>query len=324
MTEQETAMTMDEDTAARWAIRLDAGQLTPEEQTEIDAWLIADDRNQGSLLRAEAALVYLDRARAFADPQYMPRISVPSSSMKRRWFLAGSLATSAAAAAALVGLIITPPNEAFSTAVGEVRKLPLADGSIATINTASKITVELQPTSRNIVLDNGEAWFEVAHDNSRPFIVDAGDVRVQAVGTAFSVRRHDDGIDVLVTKGVVETWRVGKESERIRITGGQRSFVATNSSEIVAVKAGDEIDRALAWRSGGLALNGEPLSYAVSELNRYNRHQLLVEDPVLSRTPIVGYFRTDNPEGFANSVAALIGARVEDGPGKSSIVPTGS
>lgn len=324
MNKHETAMTMDEDTAALWAIRLDTGPLTPDQQAEMDAWLSADERNEGSLLRAEAVLVYLDRARALADPQSMRTISLPPPPLKRRWFLAGGLATSAAAAA-LVGILILPPSdEAFSTTVGEVRKLPLADGSIATINTSSRITVALQPESRNIVLDDGEAWFEVAHDKRRPFIVDAGDVRVQAVGTAFSVRRHEDGVDVLVTKGIVETWRVGKESERIRIAGGQRSFVTTNASKIVAVKADEEIDRALAWRSGGLALNGEPLSYAITELNRYNRHQLIVEDPVLSRTPIVGYFRTDNPEGFAKSVAALIGARVEDGPGQSRILPTGS
>lgn len=317
-------MANDEDTAVRWAILLDAGPLDTNEQMNMESWLAEDHRRAGALLRAQAALVYLDRARALADPAdpYVEEAAPAQPRLKRRHFLAASLLVAPIAAGLAVFLM--PANEAFSTTVGEVRRLPLADGSIATVNTASRITVSLEPARRHIVVEDGEAWFEVAHDEKRPFIVDAGDVRVEAIGTAFSVRRHDDGVDVLVTKGVVETWRVGRESERTRVAGGQRSFVPVSMSKIVAVEADDEIERALAWRSGELALNGEPLSYAVAELNRYNRHQLVVEDPVLSRTPIVGYFRTDNPEGFARSIAALIDARVEQTPNQTRLVPTGN
>src|SRR3546814_15842317 len=120
---------------------------------------------------------------------------------------------------------------------------------------------------------------------------------------------RSEGVDVLVTDGVVETWTEGHEAARTRIAQGERSFVAAGTRDIVAVKAADEIDRALAWRSGGLAFNGEPLSYAVAELNRYNRRKLVVEDPVLARMPIVGSFRTDEPDDFARTVAPLIGAR---------------
>jgi transmembrane sensor len=315
-------MAEDEDTAVHWAIRLDAGPLTAAEQTAIDTWLAEDERRAGALLRAEAALVYLDRGRALAEPAANDDAIVTRRRFARRHFIAASMLAGPIAAG--LAIFMTPSNEAFSTTVGEVRKLPLADGSTATVNTASRITVALEPARRHVVVEDGEAWFEVAHDKNRPFIVDAGDVRVEAIGTAFSVRRHDDGVDVLVTKGVVETWRVGRESERTRLSGGQRSFVATSTSKIVAVEADEEIERALAWRGGGLALNGEPLSYAVAELNRYNRHQLVVEDPVLSRTPIVGYFRTDNPDGFARSVADLIGARVERLPNQTQLVPIGT
>src|SRR3546814_10056817 len=66
-----------------------------------------------------------------------------------------------------------------------------------------------------ITLEEGEAWFQVAHDAHRPFVVDVGSVRIRAVGTAFSVRRNPEGVDVMVTEGVVETRseerRVGKE-----------------------------------------------------------------------------------------------------------------
>src|SRR3546814_1377093 len=100
-------------------------------------------------------------------------------------------------------------------------------------------------------------WSSDVCSSDLPFVVDVGSVRIRAVGTAFSVRRNPEGVDVLVTEGVVETWTEGHEAARTRIAQGERSFVAAGTRDIVAVKAADEIDRALAWRSGGLAFNGE-------------------------------------------------------------------
>lgn len=303
-----TATASDEDGAARWAIRRDGGPLSPDDQAALDAWLAADERRAGALLRAEAALAYLDRGRALSPSD---ADAVRPSRLTRRGFLIGGGLTGTAVAAGMAGvLLLLSPREEFATAVGEVRRLPLADGSMATVNTASRIAVAMEADARRITLEDGEAWFQVAHDAARPFVVDAGEVHVRAIGTAFSVRRHADGVDVLVTEGVVETWRDGREQDAVRVARGRRSFVAANASAIVAVPAAAEIERALAWRSGGLALNGEPLSYAVAELNRYNRRQLVIDDPVLGRTPIVGYFRVDEPDDFARSAAALIGAQV--------------
>lgn len=317
-----------EDAAASWAIRLDAGPLDDVAQVELDHWLAQDPRASGALLRAQAALLYLDRARAtHGSPQYdgnseqegEPEYEAVRRPHRRR-FLAAMLA-GGAVAAGLGAIVLTPHGEHFSTAVGEVRTLPLADGSTATINTASQLTVSLKPEQRQIALENGEAWFEVAHDSSRPFVVTAGDVRVRAVGTAFSVRRHEDGVDVLVTEGQVEIWR-GSGDRKARLSAGERSFVRENVAQIMPVAAGDEIERALAWRDGGLALNGEPLSYAVAELNRYNRIQISIEDPVLNRTPIVGYFKNNNPKGFAETIAEIVNAEVMEGENIYFIIPS--
>lgn len=319
-------MASDDDGAARWAVRRDAGPLSPDEQQVFEAWLAADERREGALLRAEAALVYIARGPALMEAESVPppppeEEDAPPPS--RRRFLVGAAATGAVVAAGAAGVLLMPSGQDYSTAVGEVRRLPLADGSIATVNTASRIAVALEPERRHIVLKEGEAWFQVAKDRKRPFVVEAGSVRIRAVGTAFSVRRNPEGVDVLVTEGVVETWTEGNEASRTRIAQGERGFVAADARRIVAVKASDEIERALAWRSGGLAFNGEPLSYAVAELNRYNNRKLVVEDPVLARTPIVGYFRTDEPGDFARAVASLIGARVEMRAGDMHLIATG-
>lgn len=198
----------------------------------------------------------------------------------------------------------------IATAVGELRKAPLADGSTIAVNTASRVAISLRGTARDIDLKQGEAWFQVAHDKARPFTVSAGAVRVRAVGTAFAVRRRARGVEVLVNEGAVEAWVVGGGAP-VRIAAGEKGFLAESSPHAEVVAAPTEIDRALAWRTGELALNGESLAYAVGELNRYNVRQIRVDDPALGRETLVGYFRTDQPENFSRAVARLIGARVE-------------
>jgi transmembrane sensor len=305
----------DDDGAAHWAIRLDGDPLSAAEESALEQWLSADERRAGALLRAQAALEYLNRGRALGATFYDAE---PARHLGRRGFI-GSLA--AAAAAAVIGVIAFPREQRINTAVGEIRQMPLEDGSVATLNTASKLSVQMKKSQRIVRLEDGEAWFRVAPDKARPFVVEAGEVRVQAVGTAFSVRRRSQGADVLVTEGTVETWIVGLEGEKKIITAGSRGLVDQGAAIEVAA-APQEVERALSWRSGELSLNGQTLDYAVSELNRYNRQQLIVADPELGRQQLVGYFRTSEPENFARTVAEMIGAQVIEDKDAIRIVPT--
>ncbi len=261
---------MDDEEAARWAIRLDGAPLDDAEQGALDAWLAADERRRGSLLRAEAALAYLDRGRALAeapDPGHAPAepIEPPEAdaayrpAFGRRGFLVGG-ALAGLAALGFLGFTLTrSPTLEIETAVGEVRRVPLTDGSVASVNTNSKVAVAMQGERRRVNLEDGEVWFQVAHDKARPFVVEAGEVRVQAVGTAFSVRRRQGGADVLVTEGAVEAWIVGRESRRARIAAGARSFVADTAPAIKVEQASGDVERALAWRDRrARAQRGEP------------------------------------------------------------------
>lgn len=304
-----------EETAARWAIRLDGEPLDDEARRDLDAWLVADPRRRGLLLRAEAALAYVDRGRALAGLERDEDGEEPSGDeerppvLSRRALLAGGGLATLAAGLGTFLLLPSRPTE-IRTVIGEVRRVPLADGSIASVNTDSKLSFALVDARRMVNMQKGEAWFQVAHDKARPFVVEAGDVRVQAVGTAFSVRLREGGADVLVTDGIVEAWVVGHEDRRVRISAGSRSFIATEAPAIEVAQSAD-IERNLAWRTGELVLNGESLSYAVSELNRYNQRKLVIDDAALGREPLVGYFRTDKPEDFARAIASMTGANID-------------
>jgi transmembrane sensor len=307
-----------EDAAALWAIRRDAAELDAAARSELEAWLAVDERHAGALLRAEAALAYLDRGRALGgkiadEEQRQSEPPAAAHGVRPRFGRRGILAASAGAiAAAFTGYtILGRQPDTITTALGEVRRVPLADGSIASVNTASRIAFAVRDARREVSLEDGEAWFQVAHDEKKPFVVAAGQVRVQAIGTAFSMRRHQEGVDVLVTEGVVEAWIVGHETRRTRIAAGSMSFVANKSPDIVTSDASREIERTLAWRNGELVLNGQTLAYAAAELNRYNRRKLVIEDDRLGRETLVGYFQTEQPEKFARAAAAMLGADIE-------------
>lgn len=297
--------------AAEWAIRLENGDLSYEDDHALAAWLADSERNQGALLRAEAALSLLNRGRAFTDN--VERQSSVQLSFKRamrsKALAFGSIVT--IAASVLLFAIVVPRPTVLATQVGEIRRVPLNDGSIVTLNTGSEVKVAMKPSQRTLQLENGEAWFSVAHDKKRPFLVEAGDIRVKAVGTAFSVRRRPGGADVFVTEGVVEIWHVGPDGRRLRLPAGSRAFFSSTDEPDEVHAVTDEIERRLAWRRGEIILSGESLGYAITEFNRYNTSKLVVESRALAEEPLVGSFNIDQPEQFASSAARLFGASVE-------------
>ena len=293
------------DQAAEWATRIDAGSIDRDTDVGLRRWLDEDPRRQGALLRAEAALSFVDRARALAGV-------IPKPEPRPIWVRRKLMFTGAALAASLVGVVIlmTAPNR-YDTDLGEIRRVPLSDGSVVAINTQSAVEVSMQRDAREVTLTRGEAWFKVAHDKTRPFIVSAGRIRVRAVGTAFSVRRHDDGADVQVTEGLVETWTVGEEERRIQLAAGSKAYVAAYEPPKI-VQSSADVERSLAWREGQIVLEGESLDEAAAQFNRYNARKLVISDPGLAAEKLVGQFRATDPQTFAEAVATTLGAKVEE------------
>jgi transmembrane sensor len=295
-----------EQAAVAWALR---HPLDAEGKSELDAWLAEDRRHVGALLRAQAGLSVLERGVA-GDHSVVTTLRPKVS---RRWLLAGA---GSAIAAAIAGVIGWPmlTGERVETARGEIRRLPLADGSVATIDTSSELRVVMARDSRRISLDKGQAWFEVAKDRARPFLVDADIAQVRAVGTAFSVRRTGDGVQVAVTEGKVAAWATDASGAMTILEAGQYATFRRGASAPVTGTAPEAIERSLAWRDGEIALENETLASAAAQFNRYNRQQLIVADPGLASERLVGLFQIDKPEVFAATLAASLGVAVTTTP----------
>ena len=181
---------------------------------------------------------------------------------------------------------------------------------MASINSNSKLEVKLSDHKREVVLVKGEAWFEVAKDKSKPFIVEAGDVKVRAVGTAFGVNRLKDGAEVLVTEGTVEVW-TGKA--KALLTAGQRSFVPYKTAQITVARQPQEVQRKLAWRDGKLIFTRQTLGEAVADFNRYSAKKIIISDPSLMDKRIFGQYQIDAAEQFARDIGAYLNVPIEVG-----------
>ena len=274
-------------------------------------------------MRAQAAWNNLDRVGILRSGGVHPDSETLSGPLSRRAMLRKVAATGsvgiAVAAVATIGFLRTGRNQIL-TPVGEIRRVPLLDGSVVAVNTNTELNIDIKPGLREITLEKGEVWFDVAKDKSRPFVVSSGDIRVRAIGTAFSVRRRDDGADVLVTEGTVETWTVGSESDVRQVMAGSKVFVSDIAGPSRVVAASQQIDRALAWREGEIALDGETLAEAAVEFNRYNERKLTI-DPALSNERLVGWFHTNEPDNFAAAAATVLKLKVTENADEIHLSP---
>lgn len=291
------------DTAIYWAVRMDGQSMDAEEQRSLDEWLSADDRHRGALFRARAGLVLMGTLEGEAPVE--DKVVAPARS--RRWSFVALAA--AASIAAVFTLSWSMRGQEYQTDVGEVRRIALADGSVALINTQSDIAVRYDADKRAVRLDAGEAWFSVARNKAKPFIVDAGNVEVQATGTAFSVRRRDEQVEIVVTEGSVRAWRRDRPGEGVAISAGHSAWVSTRDRKapIKVASVGDRVP--LAWREGGIALNETTVGEAAEEFNRYNAVKISVENKDIASRPMTGYFLMDRPDQFSRAVSDLTGAK---------------
>jgi transmembrane sensor len=290
----------DDEAASLWVARMDGGAWSAADEAELQRWLAQDPRRHGLLLRTHALwqVPHIAPQAVAAEEDAPLESSAPG--WRRRGVLGGLLAASAAG---IVGALLLPGRGVgYVTKVGEIRRVPLVDGSVMTINSGTELQVRIAKRAREVELAQGEAWFEVAKDAARPFVVASGKVRAKAIGTAFSVRKRENGVEVLVTEGVVETWSDGEEAQRVRLSAGQCALI--NDHAIVHYETDKplSVDRALAWRSGMIDLDGTTLADAADEFNRYNDRQIVIADPDAAGERFDGLFRINDPEGFAEAV----------------------
>jgi transmembrane sensor len=224
-----------------------------------------------------------------------------------------------AAAAARQQVPDRPPSrQSYATAIGGQKKFALADGSVVTLNTNSQIDVEFRGDCRDVHLVRGEAYFDVVHDDKRPFIVHANQYVVRDIGTAFAVHLTDKGLmDVRVTKGRVEIAARASEGQASRrpkslgILSAGQDVLFGQKIERAEVVSEAELSRKLAWRQGQLIYSGQPLAEVLDDISRYSDIQIELADPALRDLPVGGAFSVNQTDAIFAALENNFGVHAE-------------
>lgn len=202
----------------------------------------------------------------------------------------------------------------YSTGAGEVRTLKLSDGTQVRLNTRSALSINFSGHQRQLTLTRGEAYFDVAKDPQRPFIVDLGDTSVTAVGTAFNIYRREHNSQVHLTEGVISV-AAAKVSEAKEITAGQR-FELSPAGISKLTRDSVQPD----WLDGNLDFDNTPLKVAVNELNRHLRQPVQLDMSGEQRLqPVSGHFASGEAEATLRAIALSLNLTIERNNGQLTL-----
>jgi transmembrane sensor len=337
--EEADAVTTRLEEASEWLVRLQQDDVT---EADVAAWLKWCAADKASMEAFERVQQLYDQLQALpvSEKKAFARLHpAPGSRLHPRDLLRSGLewlrersfpemtGLAAMSLAAVVGLITVgvvqrmPVLESrdYQAPRGVQQSLLLADRSHITLASASEIVSDFTPSIRLIKLRKGEAYFEVQHDQKRPFVVKTDAMTVTAVGTKFNVRTSGTRTVVAVTEGAVEVTTEqtlrdplqGPGSEGagpdpitipVRLKAGQQAIrdSAHPGLTIVDVNAASATD----WRQGRLEYVMEPLSSVVEDVNRYTARHIEIKDAALGDLVFTGTIFIDRVDDWAMTLPA--------------------
>lgn len=307
--------------AADWYARLRAPDLSELDAARFRAWLAGDHERRREFDAIDAFWEGLgaiehspEVTRARQEIQLRRRRKATSSigrDSAKLWRIAAALLVTTGAA--LLGWRQMTAST-FATDIGEQRTVQLADGSLLTLNTDSKVRLHYTERERGIELLRGQANFEVAKDAARPFIVRAGGGAVRALGTVFDVCKVTDTVTVTLIEGKIAVTPVGAagsaappRAEIVLAAGEQLSYTAAFPPK----RAVADLRRVNAWRSRKLDFSDTPLVDAIAEANRYSRNPIVLEAPHLTGARISGTFEAGRNDLLAEGLTSYFRLKAE-------------
>lgn len=329
-----------DEAASDWLVRLDGGVADRRTQAEFDAWYAECPENAAAFARAGTMWKLFDHAE---DDHRLEALREAASAMgparavRLRTVFGGAIAASLAAILIWRGDVLPsaltsdspiasvsggsapstarPDDGDFVTARGERRSIDLADGSVLTLNTDSAVRIAYSEERRRVEVLHGQVLFEVAKDHRRPFVVEAADRRVTALGTVFQVWAEKDRMKVTLVEGRVAVDAISDRTtdavlavSTVLKPGEEFAAAVGASPQLTKVDA----EQQLRWREGFVEFDDVSLADAVQEMNRYSIRQIVIEGDEAKTLRISGVFRTGNSERFAAIVCELLPVEYHD------------
>jgi transmembrane sensor len=323
-------------TAGEWLLRLQDDDLAPEEFAAWLQWYEADPLNRAAFEDVQSAFESAhglhaserdDWARRLIDSAREPVGISPRATWgkpRAMWLaMAVSVAAISAGIVAWQAWLDYEQPPALTTtlqtprATHRLEKLP--DGSTVRLGARSSISLSYTREARHVVLESGEAFFAVAKDSARPFVVQAGSIAVYAIGTEFNVRRDGESTIVTVREGKVEVVRGASNASAphgvqqpsanaVRLGPGEQA-AARDPDAGVAIR--NVSPQAIAaWQEGRLEFADEPLRQVIATVNRYSSREIVITDQSLAALRITGTVAEDRVDEWMRALPAIFPLRV--------------
>jgi transmembrane sensor len=326
--------------ASEWVLRQEEDELNDANKQRFADWLAEDPSHVAAYEDALWALQAV--AHHAGEPEILSLRSAALSARgykTRLWWWTGALSAIAVVFAGLLlwfgtpidrGMLVrTSPDVmdrlastgelAYHTDIGERSVVALPDGSVATLDTDSRIRVAYTGQERAVYLVKGQALFDVAHNEQVPFQVYAKGQRITAVGTIFNVRIEGERVKVSMVEGSVKVrtlpppGKVAVPVQELILSAGELAVAETARPTVVRAIDARQV---ASWKGGLLVFNDTRLSEAVAEINRYNSEPIAVADPAVGAYRVSGVFKSNDPEFFSRAMAEVLPievARTSDG-----------
>ncbi len=305
------------DMAAGWLERADRADWNAACAEELECWLSQSPAHRLAYWRVKSAWERAQRLHVLQP-------ALEAQTKRNSWALLRPMLLRTAAVLAAVavlgtGMAMMAPRareRSFATALGGHKIISFADGSKIELNTDTAIATKLTAHARTIVLEHGEAYFQVKHDASRPFTVIIGDRRVTDLGTEFLIRDDANRFEVALAKGRARFEATdGVNNPSVLLVPGDAVVEKGGSISLVRQTKSAMADQ-LAWRRGLLVFSRTTLADAAAEFNRYNATKIEIADPATASITIGGTFATNNVAGFVELARNLLGLRTHMHGGK--------
>lgn len=278
---------------------------------ELAAWVEADEGHRSAWEAVERSgdiLAGLATPQAAVPEAGARRARVRAAPVRRplrRWRTAVGLVAGVAAALVLVAgpALWRDLGADYATGRGEVRVVDLEDGSQVRLGPMSAMRVRFDGASRDITLQSGEAYFEVARDLRRPFSVEAGQADVTVLGTGFDVRRRKASTEVGVRHGRVQ---VRAERRTAELTAGEWAVVEGGRLKLGAASP----ENVGAWSARRVVAVDRPVNAVLDDLRARTPMLVLMLDPTLGASRVTGSYDAAEPVAALKAVVAPHGGRV--------------
>lgn len=315
--------------AGHWLLRLREDSLSEREMSEWIEWCESNPDN----LAAFEELHALWRAAGEHPPVAPKKAGVRNERRLQlpvyRFALAASVAIILMSAALLLfnrqpstSIQTIAAIDRVATPVAQNREALLPDGSHVAIGARSLLEVDFTPTRRQLQLREGQAFFRVERDKTRPFIVDAGSLQIAAIGTAFDVRHGAHTVIVTVQEGVVEISRSSaSRADTSRLTAGQQFTFDSVTGQVRQTSTDPEV--ALAWRAGRLEFTGDSLETVIASVNRYSQRPIVLSDPALGKLNFTGTIFTDSIDVSLDALEQVFPISIQRDDKQTILAPAG-